>query len=352
LPVDNPSIDYTGHGLSRPECALAHVSGMLFVPDWTGAGGISAIFPDGTVKRHLAKNPPLVLRPNGIALAGNGAGNGDVLLVHLGAEDGGVWRLRPDGSVDLEIGEVDNVALPPSNFCHVDGQGRRWLSVSTRHVPRAAAYRNDIRDGFIVLSDERGTRIAADDLGYANECLVHPDGERLFVNETFGRRLTCFDISARGDLRNRRTITEFGAGTFPDGMAFDANGDVWIVSILSNRVIRIDAQGSQTLFMEDADAEFLQRAEQAFQAGQMGRPHLDNNPARNLRNISSMAFSGPDLDRIVFGCLLGDRLPIVRSPVSGWPMPHYHDDITPLLAALDRTLAVSPATVGENQKEN
>jgi hypothetical protein len=348
LPFDNPSIDYAGHGLSRPECVLAHASGMLFVPDWTGAGGISAIFPDGTVKRHLAKNAPLTLRPNGIALAGGG----DVLLVHLGADDGGIWRLRPDGSVDLEIGEVDNVALPPSNFCHVDGKGRKWLSVSTRHVPRASAYRKDIRDGFIVLADERGTRIAADDLGYANECLVHPDGERLFVNETFGRRLTCFDISANGDLKNRRTIAEFGAGTFPDGMAFDANGDVWIVSIVSNRVIRVDSGGGKTLFIEDADTEFLRAAERAFQAGAMGRPHLDNNPARDLRNISSMAFAGPALDRIVFGCLLGDRLPAVHSPVSGWPVPHYHNDITPLLAALDRTPAVNPAADGEYQKDN
>jgi hypothetical protein len=84
----------------------------------------------------------------------------------------------------------------------------------------------------------------------------------------------------------------------------------------------------------------------------MGRPHLDNNPARSLRNISSMAFAGPDLGRIVFGCLLGDRLPAVDAPVRGWPMPHYHTDITPLLAAIDRAPALSPADAGTNQREN
>jgi sugar lactone lactonase YvrE len=339
LPVDNPEIEFAGHGLNRPECVVAHASGILLVPDWTGEGGVAAVFPDGTVKRHLARNAPVMLRPNGIALEQNG----DVLLVHLGAETGGLWRLRPDGSVRLELGEVDNVPLPPSNFCHIDAKGRRWLSVSTRHVPRADAYRGDVCDGFIVVTDGRGTRIAADGLGYTNECLVHPDGERLFVNETFGRRLTCFDISAGGGLTNRRTVTEFGEGMYPDGMAFDADGDVWIVSIVSNRVIRVDASGRQHRFMEEADGPFLDRAEQAFLEGRMGRPHLDNNPARHLRNISSLAFAGAGLDRMVFGCLLGDRLAVVRSPVSGWPMPHYHTDIAPLVAALNEAAPINPA---------
>lgn len=331
-------IDFVGHDLRRPECVIGHASGILLVPDWTGDGGLSVIFPDGSVKRHLVRNAPFELRPNGIALLQGG----DVLLVHLGAEDGGVWRLKPDGTVDLEIGEVDGEPMPPSNFCHVDWQGRRWISVSTRQIPRASAYNRTVCDGYIVLADERGARIVAEDLGYTNECLVHPDGRRLFVNETFSRRLTCFDIAENGELRNRRTVTEFTAGTFPDGMAFDENGDVWIVSIVSNRVIRVDDKGRQSLVLEDADADFVTAAEQAYLADEMGRPHLDNNPAPNLRNISSMAFDGPDLSRIVFGCLLGEQLPVLQAPVRGWTMPHFHYDIAPLLHALETV----PAVVG------
>ncbi len=329
-------IEFTGHDLNRPECVIAHASGILLVPDWTGNGGISVIFADGAVKRHLVRNAPQVLRPNGIALLEGG----DVLLVHLGDEDGGVWRMKPDGTVELEIGEVDGSPLPPSNFCHVDRDDRRWVSVSTRHVPRASAYNRNVCDGFIVLADRQGARIVADGLGYTNECLVHPDGQRLLVNETFSRRLTAFDIAESGDLKNRRTITEFSAGTFPDGMAFDENGDTWIVSIVSNRLIRVDDKGRQSIVVEDADADFMAVAEQAYQAGEMGRPHLDNNPAANLRNISSMAFDGADRRRIVFGCLLGDRLPCVPAPVPGWTMPHYHADITPLLRALENIPAI------------
>ncbi len=325
-----PDIDFAGHELNRPECALAHESGIFIVSDWTEPGGVSIVFPDGSVKRHLAVDPPLTLRPNGIALVEGG----DLLLAHLGADKGGIWRLRPDGSVDPEIGEIENSPLPPSNFCHVDADGRRWVSVSTRHVPRSRAYRCDIADGFIVLSDERGDRIVADGLGYTNECLVHPDGRRLFVNETFGRRLSCFDITPGGELKNRRTVTTFEAGTFPDGMAFDENGDVWIVSIVSNRVIHVDGEGRKTLLLEDADPEFLEKTETAFLNGEMGRSHLDGNPAARLRNISSLAFAGHDMRTMVFGCLLGQCLPIAASPVAGWVMPHYRVDIAPLIRAL------------------
>lgn len=346
MPFEHTHIDLIGHGLNRPECVLTHASDLMLVPDWTGNGGVSAIFPDGTVKRHLATDPPFPLKPNGIALVDGG----DLLLTHLGAETGGVFRLRTDGSVSAEIIEVDGVPLPPSNFCHVDNAGRRWLTVSTRQVPRATAYRSDVSDGFIVLRDAGGTRIVADELGYANECLVHPDGQRLFVNETFGRRLTSFDIRSDGGLVNRRTVAEFGPGIFPDGMAFDANGDVWIVSIVSNRVIRIDESGRQHLFVEEADAGFVEIAERAFQAGDMGRSHLDSNPSRKLRNISSLAFAGDDLDRIVFGCLLGDCLPWVRSPVRGWPMPHYHTDIDRLLAALADAEPVSTEITSQRKE--
>jgi hypothetical protein len=30
-------------------------------------------------------------------------------------------------------------------------------------------------------------------------------------------------------------VTEFGAGTFPDGLVQDATGDFWVTSIVSNR---------------------------------------------------------------------------------------------------------------------
>jgi len=245
-----------------------------------------------------------------------------LLLAQLGERDGGVYHLDEQGHVEPWLLEVEGVSLPPTNYVHYDALGRVWTSVSTRLQPRALGYRADHADGFIVLQDARGTRVVADGLGYTNECVVHPDG-RLFVNETFARRLVSFDVAADGSLSNKAVITEFGAGTFPDGLAFDANGEVWITSIVSNRVIHVDAAGRQTVVLEDAQTEHLAWVEDAYQEGRMGREHLDRVPSSRLRNISSLAFGGADLRTIYLGCLLGTSIAKAASPVAGCVPAHW-----------------------------
>jgi hypothetical protein len=195
--------------------------------------------------------------------------------------------------------------------------------VSTRKIPRATDYRPDADSGFIVVADRRGTRIVADGLGYTNEALVSPDERFLYVNETFGRRLTRFRIGTDGALSQRETVTTFGKGTFPDGLAFDRDGALWITSIVSNRVIRVAADGSQQIMLEDADAAHVDWVEAAFLAGTMDRPHLDQAAGRRLKNISSLAFGGADLRTAFLGCLVGDAITTFRAPVAGHPPVHW-----------------------------
>lgn len=313
-----------GSGLVRPECALAHASGHLLAPDWTGPGGIAVIAPDGRTRRVLAQGWPEPLRPNGIALEPGGS----VLLAHLGDSTGGVFRLHPDGTVEPVVTEVAGRPLPPANFPLLDAEGRLWITVSTRKVPRAADYRPDAASGFVVLHDGRGTRVVADELGYTNECAVTPDG-RLLVNETFARRTTAYDITARG-LAAPRTVAEYGPGTFPDGLALDAAGGFWITSIVSNRVIRVHDDGRQETVLEDSDPAHLAEVEAAFQRREMGRPHLDRAVSRRLRNISNLAFGGPDLRTAYLGCLLGDCLHAFPAPVAGLAPAHWTHDLGPL----------------------
>lgn len=320
-PITLDKLTPIGSGLHRPECVLAHQSGSLFVSNWKG--GVSCVSPTGESHELLASEGSW-LRPNGIALDADGS----FLLCHLGDDRGGVFRLSPSGQLTPVATEVDGTALPPTNYAHRDAHGRLWITVSTRRQPRAKAYRHDVSDGFILLIDDRGIRIVADDLGYTNECLVDPDGSRLFVNETFARRLSYYDIQADGSLSNKQTLAEFGEGTFPDGMAFDAEGGIWITSIVSNRVVRVSADGEQQTLLEDADPEHLASVEEAFQRGEMGRPHLDRVRSKKLRSISSLAFGGPDLRTVYLGCLLGDALFTFRSPIAGLPPPHWRFSLT------------------------
>jgi sugar lactone lactonase YvrE len=314
------SLGQAGQGLSRPECVLATARGDVYVADWRG--GVTHLRPDGTQASCLGTSPDgVALKPNGIALLADGS----FLLAQLGAEDGGVYRLQRNGVATPWLMRVDGVDLPPTNFVLQDAQGRTWVTVSTRHQPRAAAYRSDVADGFIACVDARGhAAIVADGLGYTNELALHPSGHWLYVNETFARRLSRFALRADGSLGARETVTTFGEGTFPDGLAFDEQGHAWVVSIVSNRVIRVAPDGAPTLWLEDADAQHLQSVEDAYRLHAMGRPHLDTVRSRRLKHISSIAFAGADRRTAVFGCLLGDHLITARLPVAGVAPIHWH----------------------------
>ncbi len=318
-PLSADSVRCIGAGLVRPECVLATASGHVFVSDWRG--GVSEINPDGQVRFHHGQAPDgVALKPNGIALLSDGS----FLLAQLGDADGGVYRLERSGVVTPWLLEVEGVALAPTNFVLPDAEGRFWITVSTRRRPRDVAYRPNGGDGFIVLVDKRGARVVADGLGYTNEVAIHPSGRWLYVNETFARRLSRFALATDGALGPRETVTEFGAGTFPDGLAFDEEGCAWVVSVVSNRLIRVAPDGKPTIWFEDSDAEHLAWVEAAFAAGTMGRPHLDRASTGQLKNISSIAFTGADRRTAVLGCLQGDQLVTLPLPAAGVCPPHWN----------------------------
>jgi sugar lactone lactonase YvrE len=319
LPLPLEDLRFVGSGLVRPECVLANAAGDLFTADWRG--GVAHLRPDGSVTLYVGRGPAgLALRPNGIALLRDGS----FLLAHLGDDEGGVYRLQRDGEVFPWLQQVDGVDLPPTNFVVEDTANRFWVTVSTRLKPRALGYRRSCNDGFIVRVDSRGAAIVADGLGYTNEVAVHPSGRWLYVNETFARRLSRFALHADGSLGAKEVVTEFGPGTFPDGLAFDEEGHAWVVSIVSNRLIRVAPDGTAAIWLEEADADHLSWVEQAYEAGTMGRTHLDGAPSRSLRNISSVAFAGRERRTAVLGCLLGERLATLHLPVAGVKPTHWH----------------------------
>jgi sugar lactone lactonase YvrE len=334
IQTHNQSLRTIGSGLKRPECVLTHATGHLFAADWTGNGAVSIVSPTGVVRRLAPSDPSLVLRPNGIALEPGGS----FLVAHLGDETGGLLRLHPDGHCEKVLTEIDGTPLPPSNFPLLDRAGRIWLTVSTRRIPRAADYRSDAASGFIVLIDNDSARIVADGLGYANELCFSTDGRHAFVNETFGRRLTRFSVGTDGSLAEPYVLWTFGSGDYPDGLCIDQEGYLWVTSIVSNRVIRIAPDGSAAEnVLEDADADHVAAAETAYAANAMGRPHLDQQPAATLKNISSLAFGGPDLRTAYLGNLLGESIQAFDTTVAGVRPVHFDFDISPLLDHLDFT---------------
>jgi len=311
-------VTFVGSGLVRPECVLVARDGAVFTADFRG--GVAAIAADGSHRliRGGTADLPGGLKPNGIAFEPDGS----FIVAHLGADDGGVFRLSRDGQVAPILREVEGVALPPTNYATRDVEGRLWATVSTRLAPRWADWTPRAASGFIVLSDARGARIVADGLGYTNECAPSPDGRWLYVNETYTRRLSRFPL--RGDaLGPKQVVVEFADGEFPDGFAFDAEGCIWVTAIVANRLLRVDpATGGVERVLDAGDPDHVARIVAAYGAGIL-RPGDMEGANSPLGNVSSLAFAGPGRREAWLGCLLRDRIARVTMPVEGAPPPHW-----------------------------
>lgn len=69
-------------------------------------------------------------------------------------------------------------------------------------------------------------RVEATKLLFPNGAVLTPDGKTLIVGETFGGRLTAFDVAEDGALANRRVWAHVGCPV--DGICLDAEGCVWV----------------------------------------------------------------------------------------------------------------------------
>jgi sugar lactone lactonase YvrE len=320
-PVQTAELTFIGANLEIPECVLATKTGDLFTSD---GAGVAHIRPDGSVRRIKPRSAPDGFRTNGFAMLPDRS----FLIANLGP-NGGIWRLTDGGELSPFLTSVDGVTLPSANYVGLDEQGRLWITVSTRQVPRHKAWRKDCADGFIVLYDKGAARIVADDLRYTNEAIVDQTGKWLYVCESFAQQLVRYDIAADGSLGPKEIISQFSIGStadkasVPDGLAMDEEGYVWIANAFSNRLVRIDPKtGNREAILEDAElgelaqiADHLANGEhqQAFEIG--GR--------RALGNLSSLAFGGEDLRTIYLGGLSATRIGCLRTPFKGYPRPHW-----------------------------
>lgn len=125
---------------------------------------------------------------------------------------------QPDGSLSAH-GDLDRLW----NEVVVDGRGNTFVNEigfdMMSGAPPAAGT-------IAVVRPDGEMREVAGDVWFPNGMAVTPDDATLIVAESYGHRLTAFDITAEGDLSNRRVWAELGDAA-PDGICLDAEGAVW-----------------------------------------------------------------------------------------------------------------------------
>jgi sugar lactone lactonase YvrE len=147
--------------------------------------------------------------------------------------------LRMEGGALKPHADLSALAPFHCNDMVVDAKGRAYVGnfgfdLHKNEAPRATT--------LVMATPEGQARVVAENLMFPNGTVITPDGKTLIVGESFGSRLTAFDIATDGTLSNQREWANI-APYVPDGICLDAEGAIWVSSPTKSEVIRVKQGG-------------------------------------------------------------------------------------------------------------
>jgi sugar lactone lactonase YvrE len=150
--------------------------------------------------------------------------------------------LQLDGGGLTEFADLSGIATYHCNDMVTDLEGRSYVGNFGYDLHNNAEFQ---KAALILVHPDGTTELAADDLSFPNGTVITPDGKTLIVGESFGARLTAFDINPDGSLANRREWAKMD-GAVPDGICLDEAGGIWVASPVSNEALRVIEGGEVT----------------------------------------------------------------------------------------------------------
>jgi sugar lactone lactonase YvrE len=334
--VDRAQIRYLGQDLQRPECILAERDGTLWAAD--ARGGVTRIAVDGT-QRFIGQRSDARFAqaaadksedfeakftqgtlPNGLAFARNG----DILISNFGTDV--LEVMTREGTTRTLYDRIDGQPIGKVNFVLRDSRERIWLTISTRVNPWTQAAASRVRDGYIAVVDAHGLRVVAQGFYFTNEIRLDAREEWLYIVETTGPHITRMRLneSAQGvSLVDREVYGPAHLGGFPDGIAFDAHGNLWCTLVMVDQLIAITPQGDKRVLLDDGDPDASANLLRRMDEGTVRAEDMQRARGAIAPWMASITFGGPDLRTVYVGSLLGSRIPYFRSPVAGLPMVHW-----------------------------
>jgi len=220
-------------GLAFPESPRWH-DGRLWVSDW-GAGEVIAVGLDGRSE--------IMTRVESFPMCIDHLPDGRLVVVS--ASDRRLLRQEPDGSL-VTHADLAGLADHPWNDIVVDGRGNAYVNNVGFDFPGG-----EFAPGIIaVVTPDGAARQVADGVAFPNGMAVTPDNATLIVAESYGNKLTAFDIAADGSLSKGRLWA--AVDDYPDGICLDAEGAIWYGDVGNKRCVRV-REGGEVLQTIDLD---------------------------------------------------------------------------------------------------
>jgi sugar lactone lactonase YvrE len=227
--------------LSYLECPRWHESRIWVADFYTGQ--VLSAREDGSDRRVEAEVPE---QPSGLAWLPDGR------LLVVSMRDARILRREADGTLVTHAELHGHITEHPNDMV-ADGEGRCYLGNFGFDLMGGA----DIETAGLLRVDPDGSvHQVADELWFPNGSVITDDGV-LIVDETFGNRISAFDIQPDGSLGPRRDWARFGdlpstrvvaealpqLAAAPDGCGLDAEGLLWVADAVNGRVLRVREGG-------------------------------------------------------------------------------------------------------------
>jgi sugar lactone lactonase YvrE len=170
--------------------------------------------------------------------------DGRLLLVSSATRQ--LLRRESDGSL-VQHADLAPVSLKPWNDIVVDASGNAYVNSIGFDFPG-----EQFAPGIVVLVTADGkVRQVADRLAFPNGMAITQGGSTLIVAESYGDKLTAYDIADDGTLSGRR-VWAATPGDHPDGICLDATGAVWYADVGNRHCVRV-REGGEVLATVDLD---------------------------------------------------------------------------------------------------
>jgi len=150
----------------------------------------------------------------------------DGRLLVVSGREGRLLRRERNGSL-VTHADLPGPAGMGWNEIVVDGRGNAYINGGS---------------GIALLTPDGSLRRVADRMAFPNGMAITPDNLTLIVAESYGKKLTAFDIAPDGGLAKRRVWADLGDGV-PDGICIDTEGAVWYADVPNKRCVRVREGG-------------------------------------------------------------------------------------------------------------
>ncbi len=268
------------NGLDHPECCAFDRDGNL----WAGGEAGQLYRIDATGKVETIAN--LGGFCCGVALSPD---DREVFVCVSGV---GVVRVAKHGEHRVFAAHAGDHKIVAPNFLLFDRRGRLYVTDSGNWMKR---------NGFIARFDTdtiddgagRG-QILAGPFGYANGLALSADERHLFMVESDTDSVLRFEIDADGRLSEPEVYAQ-EVGRLPDGLALDADGNLFVCCYASDEIWRIGADRRKTLLAHDRWGILL------------GRP-------------TNLAFGGKNFDEIYVANLGRSTITRAKPGLRGQPL--------------------------------